>query len=155
MTNIENRSINGIDYKWIVNGSLDTISGFEPLLDFTFNSVNSVTLIAQNQSCSDSIIKAVNIGNVDNYLELVQTNVFSPNGDGINDVFRINYKGDLANCVEVTIFNRWGEVVYTSNTEKSGWDGRTQSGEKAAPGTYFYVIQLQDAQVKGSVFLTK
>lgn len=155
LTNIENRSINGIDYKWIVNGSLDTISGFEPLLDFTFNSVNSVTLIAQNQSCSDSIIKAVNIGNVDNYLELVQTNVFSPNGDGINDVFRINYKGDLANCVEVTIFNRWGEVVYTSNTEKSGWDGRTQSGEKAAPGTYFYVIQLQDAQVKGSVFLTR
>jgi len=155
VTLVDNKSINGIDYRWVVNNATDTVDGFEPQLDFNFNSENVLTLIAQNLTCYDTLTKAINIGNIDNYLELVQSNVFSPNGDGINDVFRINYKGDLANCVEVTIFNRWGEIVYTSNTEKSGWDGRTQSGDKASPGTYFYVIDLQDAQVKGSVFLTR
>jgi len=64
-----------------------------------------MTLIAQNLTLLRYIkLKAINIGNIDNYLELVSKfHVFSPNGDGIRWFFRINYKGDLAhNCVEVT-----------------------------------------------------
>ena len=150
-----NYTINGVDYLWVVNASNDTLTDFEPDLNLKFNTSNVVTLIAANNTCFDTISKNIEVGEVENYLELVQTNIFSPNGDGINDVFRVNFKGDLVNCAEILIFSRWGDVIYTSNVERSGWDGRTQSGEKAPTGTYFYVIKLADAEIKGSVMLSR
>ncbi len=70
----------------------------------------------------------------------------SPNADGINDVFYIraleNYKkGDL------TIFNRWGDVVYTASPYANDWRGQTNvsnvlAGSEVIDGTYFYVLKL-------------
>ena len=152
---INNYTINGIVHLWNVNGSSDTLISVEPNLDLEFNSTNEITLIAINNTCADTLTKLIEVGEVENYLELIQTNIFTPNGDGINDAFRVEFKGDLVNCAEILIFNRWGDVVYTSNVERSGWDGRTQSGDKAPPGTYFYVIKLSDAEIKGSVMLSR
>ena len=152
---IKNYTINGIVHLWNVNGSSDTLISVEPNLDLEFNSTNEITLIAINNTCADTLTKLIEVGEVENYLELIQTNIFTPNGDGINDAFRVEFKGDLVNCAEILIFNRWGDVVYTSNVERSGWDGRTQSGDKAPPGTYFYVIKLSDAEIKGSVMLSR
>ncbi|MDB9774991.1 PKD domain-containing protein [Vicingaceae bacterium] len=152
---IKNYTINGIVHLWNVNGSSDTLISVEPNLDLEFNSTNEITLIAINNTCADTLTKLIEVGEVENYLELIQTNIFTPNGDGINDAFRVEFKGDLVNCAEILIFNRWGDVVFTSNVERSGWDGRTQSGDKAPPGTYFYVIKLSDAEIKGSVMLSR
>ena len=152
---IKNYTINGIVHLWNVNGSSDTLISVEPNLDLEFNSTNEITLIAINNTCADTLTKLIEVGEVENYLELIQTNIFTPNGDGINDAFRVEFKGDLVDCAEILIFNRWGDVVYTSNVERSGWDGRTQSGDKAPPGTYFYVIKLSDAEIKGSVMLSR
>jgi len=84
-------------------------------------------------------------------------NGFSPNGDGINDLFTIlGIEGFPDN--EVTIFNRWGNEVFnqTSYTNEKGWDG-TWQGKLVPDGTYFYVIDKGDGSdpISGYVFLQR
>lgn len=64
-------------------------------------------------------------------------NVFTPNGDGINDIFR-------AQCFSVESFegiilNRWGRKIYEWHDPNGGWNGRI-NGKYASPGTYYYII---------------
>lgn len=65
-------------------------------------------------------------------------NVFTPNGDGVNDSFYFNNK--VINATEINILNRWGNIVYYS-TNNFTWDGITNSGELCSQGTYFYIIK--------------
>ncbi len=67
-------------------------------------------------------------------------NAFSPNGDGVNDVFRI---GNLIQqrIMAFSIFDRWGEEVYKAGINENGWDG-TYRGRQMPLGTYYYYIQL-------------
>lgn len=75
-------------------------------------------------------------------------NAFSPNGDGINDVFRI---GNLTfqRILSFSVFNRYGEEVYKAGINQNGWDG-TYKGVMQPLGTYFYLISLElpDGKVK-------
>ena len=72
-------------------------------------------------------------------------NTFSPNGDGINDVFYLRGTG-LFRVNSMLIFNRWGEVVFerknfSVNDPSVGWDG-TYKGKKATPDVYIYQIEI-------------
>ena len=65
-------------------------------------------------------------------------NAFTPNNDGQNDLFRIVELGD--DVVEnFSIFNRWGEIVFSTNQNSHGWDG-TVNGKPQPIGTYLYTI---------------
>lgn len=67
-------------------------------------------------------------------------NIFTPNGDGVNDKFRI-YEKNLRNF-KILIFNRWGEIIYTSTDPFFEWDG-TQNGNYCTAGTYvFYIVAV-------------
>lgn len=78
-------------------------------------------------------------------------NVFTPNGDGMNDKF-IVFTHSLKK-LQVNIYNRWGGLVHTwsySNIrqseythEHSVWDGRVRGGRMASPGVYFVVVQSE------------
>ncbi len=63
--------------------------------------------------------------------------VFTPNGDGINDKFRI-YEKNLRNF-RILIFDRWGSIIYTSNDPNFEWDG-TYNGNECTVGAYVYHI---------------
>ena len=65
-------------------------------------------------------------------------NVFTPNGDGINDEFRVAYKSIIE--FDCWIFNRWGSKLYHWTDPQKGWDG-TINGKPAHEGAYFYVIK--------------
>jgi gliding motility-associated-like protein len=65
-------------------------------------------------------------------------NVFTPNGDGVNDFFRIANSG-LSNYT-IRIFNRWGNLVFETTAPEIVWDGRTPSGAEVLPGTYYYIL---------------
>ncbi|MGP8215821.1 MAG: SBBP repeat-containing protein [Bacteroidia bacterium] len=66
-------------------------------------------------------------------------NVFTPNGDGINDVFRVDIKD--AQCFDGKIYNRWGVLVYQWSDALGGWDGIIQQTKlPASDGTYYYII---------------
>ncbi|MFQ3579229.1 MAG: gliding motility-associated C-terminal domain-containing protein [Bacteroidales bacterium] len=84
-------------------------------------------------------------------IELVITeiiNAFTPNNDGINDIFMPD--------VDLTIFNRWGQILYTGFT---GWDG-TYNGKQVSAGTYFYSITQKhenntETYIKGYITLIR
>ena len=67
-------------------------------------------------------------------------NIFTPNGDGVNDVFQIQSSGyDELTC---TIFNRHGEPVYRFYGLNGTWDGFTHAGIKVTAGVYFVLIEI-------------
>jgi len=90
-------------------------------------------------------------------------NTFTPNGDGLNDVFYPRGKG-IAYVSSFRIFNRWGELVFERNNfmlndEHNGWDG-TYKGRQLSPDVYMYTISSRCAngeiiEWKGDVTLVK
>ena len=71
---------------------------------------------------------------------LVIPNVFTPNGDGVNDVFSIN--GKAITDFNLTIVNRWGNTIFESNDINTSWDG-TSNGTPCLDGTYFYILKAK------------
>lgn len=87
------------------------------------------------------------IANVDNRVEdgdLIVPDGFSPNGDGINDVFTLqNKKGGK---VSLEIYNRYGGLIYSNADYRNDWSGLTEDGKLTPEGTYFSVIKSGDGQ---------
>ncbi|NML36379.1 T9SS type B sorting domain-containing protein [Chitinophaga sp. G-6-1-13] len=84
-------------------------------------------------------------------------NLFSPNGDGINDVLYVY--GTAIAQLEFRVYNQWGQLVFTSKDQRQGWDG-TMSGQNQPVGVYVYIVKatMQDGQVitkKGNVTLMR
>lgn len=76
-------------------------------------------------------------------------NVFSPNGDGLNDAYCIELINVLS--YKVHIYNRWGSELYFTADQSTCWDGKI-SGSPAASGTYFYLVEGLDALGEGFQF---
>ncbi len=85
----------------------------------------------------------------------VVPNVFSPNGDGINDVWKIKYLEYYPDAT-VQVFNRFGQIVFASVGYNNGWDG-TYKGSALPVGTYYYIINPRNGRptVSGSVTIIK
>ena len=66
-------------------------------------------------------------------------NVFTPDGNGQNDIFSVYSIGSV--YFKLSIFNRWGEKVFESNNTTDGWDG-TYQGKSSYPGVYSYVVMV-------------
>jgi len=70
-------------------------------------------------------------------------NAFTPNGDGLNDVFGAIPRLDYINQYRISIFNRWGQMIFDTSDLNQGWDG-TFKGEACQAGFYVYRIVYQD-----------
>lgn len=85
-------------------------------------------------------------------------NAFSPNGDNLNEVFRI--KGSVEEFKEFTIFNRWGQIIHQTYGDPS-WDGKI-NGTPAQQGAYYYLVRytkyvgdlIEEINKKGVIYLT-
>ncbi len=88
-------------------------------------------------------------------------NMFSPNGDGVNDVFEIYGNHDALKEYDIKIFNRWGEKIYQSTDPRFQWDG-TYRGVPQDPGVFVYYMKVvfldgfkPDDDGKGSITLMR
>ncbi len=122
---------------------------------YTASGTYSVILIVRKGACIDT---AINIINVELASKLEIPNVFTPNGDKANDVFRL-ISSNLKE-VYIIIFDRWGNKVYEvdSDTGNFAWDGKNQYRKDCSDGTYFYILKAtgEDGRaydVKGTVSL--
>jgi gliding motility-associated-like protein len=80
-------------------------------------------------------------------------NVFTPNSDLVNDVWRCDFSAfETVNC---SIYNRWGNLIFQSNKQIILWDGRTTSGIRSEDGIYFYCIETETEKYKGHIQLIK
>jgi gliding motility-associated-like protein len=83
--------------------------------------------------------------------------VFTPNSDGENDIFVINSLEKVYPNLRVTIFNRWGNLVFESIGYDEPWNG-TRKGEELPAGVYFYKLELMDGEntvLNGSISLIR
>jgi len=125
-------------YKWEIfkdNKSIVTRTDKDIRYTFTEYGTYKVAVTVSNaNACSytDSIIVTVSES------QLKAPNVFTPNGDGHNDEFRVAYKSITS--FHCWIYNRWGRLVYEWSDPMKGWDGNI-GGKKASPGAYFYIIK--------------
>lgn len=146
-----NQSTNANNFIWLVDNSPFSNS-FNTTYTFDSSGVYTVTLIAYNNlpQCADTF--SLHIIVYDSLMVQIP-NVFTPNNDGVNDVFSIKVEG--AKEISVSVYNRWGILLteYSNTITVSPaiidlWDGRTTSGEKVSDGVYFYVINVTDMQDK-------
>jgi gliding motility-associated-like protein len=99
-------------------------------------SSGSYTIVVTDQ-CLYSDTLAIDINSID--CDIIMPNVVTPNGDGINDFFRINglenFPGSSLNS-----YNRWGNKIYSSDDYKNDWS------PKVSDGTYFYILNVPDGR---------
>jgi gliding motility-associated-like protein len=91
-------------------------------------------------------------------------NAFSPNGDGINDVFTVYSSSNIKLVKALKVFDRWGAAIFSGsdfapNDLQNGWDGKSK-GEEVAAGVYVYFVQIeyQDGRIEiinGDVMVIK
>ena len=94
--------------------------------------------VTSPNGCSDFINGIITVNEIFN---LFVPSAFTPNGDGINDVFIVEGSGIDASNFQMDIFNRWGEKVYSSKDPKQTWTGGVNGGEFYVPnGIYNYFI---------------
>ena len=112
-----------------------------------------VKLVCQTGDCIDSSMVEVNVKD-----PAFTPNIFTPNGDGTNDVFTIS---NLPEGSSFEVYNRWGVKQYVSTplnnsaVNNNSWDGRTTSGQECPEGVYYYIATLSDKTIKGFVHLLR
>lgn len=99
-----------------------------------------ISLLAiSDKGCRDSLTRCL-----DAVSEpfIIIPNVFTPNNDARNDVFKVSASGIRSfNC---SIFDRWGLKMYEWNDVSGWWDGKTKTGAPAPDGSYFFIITYTD-----------
>ncbi|MBL6729653.1 MAG: gliding motility-associated C-terminal domain-containing protein [Bacteroidia bacterium] len=75
-------------------------------------------------------------------------NGFSPNFDGKNDYFKIEYHGIIESTFMFEIYDRWGAKLFKTNDPNFEWDGTSQNGKKLPTGTYLYNLSYQDFEYR-------
>lgn len=118
---------------WSGNGIIDPLTGeFDPNVAGQGNVTVSYVIAG---TCGDSSAVSFYICAQS---DLEFPNVFTPNGDGVNDLF--NVIGTNIAELSGRIYNRWGQVIYEWNTVAGGWDGYSSAGVPAPQGTYYFEI---------------
>lgn len=151
---ISNQTANANLYEWdFGNGQKQTNFDLNPIY-ITYNSpgVYIIKLFAHNEFCSNSKIDSVLILPLQE-LKVEVPNVFSPNGDGINEMFSLIISN--AKSIEAIIIDRWGNKMFEITDMNSKWDGKNATGEDAMKGVYFVkykVIGFDNQQIQGQAF---
>lgn len=131
-------------------GSIDDI--YSPNTEVTNlqNGINLIVYEVSNPNCPNETDTAKIIVSVCEGFDPVFPTVITPNFDGRNDLFVIQHLEVIYPECHVTIVNRWGSVIYESVGYADPWDGTNLEGEPLPLGTYFYRIELNDAD--GTVY---
>jgi len=132
-----NTSTGAVNYLWTF-GEGGTSTAIDPYYQYNIPGTYYVTLIAANSfGCQDTARDTIHVTE-----SIFIPNVFTPNGDGQNDVFHVTVGGMQTYFIE--IFNRWGERVFEANSPNIDWSGRSMSGIEESDGTYYYIIKATD-----------
>lgn len=145
-------STSGVD-QWAWDFGDGSVSNSQnPSHTYTACGPQKICLIASKNNCIDTVCSDIEVD------ELYSVpNVFTPDADGINDIFIIDNTCLKEDVLE--IYNRWGMKVF--ETTSGGWDGRMTSGVQASEGTYYYIFKAvsllagKDYDSKGFISLVR
>lgn len=152
-----NSTYGATNYYWDFGNSM-TSTLFEPQTLYSHEDAYDIMLIAIGfDGCTDTT-KAIYY-----YVpKLWMPNSFTPNNDGLNDVFKPVTNRTTLQPYLIQVYNRWGQLIFESTDPDTGWDGKF-NGEACAAGTYIYTLQYRQGElssseigvIKGQVILLK
>ncbi len=151
----DNLSSGAQSYFWSF-GNGDSSQLFSP--NYTYTEMGeywSHLTVVDSLGCVDTIGFSIV---VEGTSSLIIPNIFSPNGDGVNDTWYITSENLLESSCD--IYNRWGQVIFSWEGKDIPWDGRSVAGVLAPDGSYFYVLRATgvDGEVydnQGSILLQR
>ena len=140
---------NNLTYLWTPAIGITGETTLDPKISPSSDIIYSLTVTSAD-GCSNHdevVIKVLN--------ELYVPTAFTPNGDGLNDVWRLPSLESYPDA-EVTIYNRWGQIVFHAKAPFISWDG-SLNGKPQASGTYIYFIDLKNhlPPLKGTLTLIR
>jgi len=141
VTFTDSSSVNSSEWNWNYgDGSSNDVNHTGNGAGHTYSTggTYTVTLTVTDSitGCTSTYSRVIDIKELPSWIKV--PNIFTPNGDGVNDLFVVSSQG--ISRFEAKIFDRWGLELITLNEVGMGWDGRTSGGSTAVSGTYFYII---------------
>ncbi|CAN5451924.1 hypothetical protein BH09BAC1_BH09BAC1_25790 [soil metagenome] len=127
---------NGVSFEWKPSDYLDDATSLNPL-STPYNTIRYELFATSEYGCKNSDTVRINV-EVKNLI--LVPNAFTPNQDGLNDVFRIIKTLNIERVYDIFVFNRWGNKVYEAHNSLAFWDG-TYNGQPQDLGVYVYVIR--------------
>jgi gliding motility-associated-like protein len=106
--------------------------------------VSAIDSVGNESPLSDTVC-------VDNCPQYELPNVFTPNGDNANDLYTPFPGWRFVESVDFQVFNRWGNLVFSTTTPGLNWDGKDSQGKELAEGAYFFVCRVYEERVGGTV----
>lgn len=154
---IKDLSSGAAQYQWAMGDGqwLTTPGDFKYTYPADTGRYRLMQIVQVPPGCSDTVYRWLHVKDV---YRLHIPNAFSPDGDGLNEVFA-PYAGGVLE-VNLKIFNRWGELLFESNKLQEGWNGTDPQGTACQPGMYVYYITTLDLEGarharKGTVLLLR
>ncbi len=121
---------------------------------------DSIRLIVEfGTNCADTAYGSVSLPDSLDHLNI--PNVFTPNGDGKNDDFKIEGVSGQCNETDIYIYNRWGQLYFSDKVSYFKWDGKDNKGQEAPEGVYFFLLHTkklntgQEDDVHGTITLIR
>lgn len=152
------QSIEAASWFWDFDGD-GTSTEINPTFTFPDTGQQAVTLIVTHESgCQDSVTQIIDVVPKVTYF---LPNAFTPNSDNVNDFYRGKGIFEGMTNFNLTIWNRWGELVFETGDPNEGWNGRKKNtGELSPNGVYVCVVTYtgprgDDFEVKGFATLIK
>lgn len=149
-----NKSENGVEFEWVFNDTIfpgalysevSVLEDYEPEFTYHIPADYYPYLVARSDAGCVDTLRVENPVIVQDS-ELKTANVFSPDNDGVNDVFKLTHRS-MKNF-SIRIYSRSGHLVYKADVgdmyEWEGWDGKVMNSNRdASPGVYYYIIEAQ------------
>ncbi len=141
---------NDTTHTWLIN-NIQQYSQIDSMgYNFTTIGVQNITHTVVIHGCSSTSEQSMGITSE----EIKIPNIFSPNNDGINDVFYIQTDGEIV--YKLTVLDRNGSRVFLAEGKVISWDGRSYWGEQLSPGNYYYYLEPSFGEKKtGIIYLAR
>jgi gliding motility-associated-like protein len=149
------QSADAISWQWNFGDGIGTSSSQNPQHTYTNKGVYPITLIVSNAlGCTDTLVYNYKI---DALLGPVVPLAFTPNADGNNDILFV--RGGPFMQLQFRVYNQWGEMIFETNDQTTGWDG-TKQGKEQPGGVYVYTVVAtmldgQQQTISGDVTLLR
>jgi len=153
---LTNYSTNGINNVWLYSDVASTDVSYSAIKNYTAAGSYTITLIEYGASgCNDTSAYAFRISDSSG---ITLPNIFTPNNDSINDIFRPIARG--IQDMNVWIYSRYGILVYSWDKPRGFWDGYNTSGEPCGDGVYFCILEAtgfdgKSYKLKGTINLIR
>jgi gliding motility-associated-like protein len=143
LIHFQDQSTNAISWTWNFGFSDSSSTAQNPNFSYPDTGQYMVRLIVSNAAgCTDTMIKPIVIKPD---FAIYVPNAFTPNDDGLNDVFLPRCIGVDASTYDLSVFDRWGNLIFHSTDLEKGWDGRANAGSEIAQiDTYIWQITFRD-----------